>query len=132
VDIDVTLEDNSENARRRYEEAARLGLVAAANVLVREVKKAHGSDYYKGGAFRNTIGIRRSITAAPPRREAAGWEVEVGTPHIEALYWELGHHNTFTRKHERVRIWEPTAIAQAEAMKAAFGRVAARVMGGDD
>ncbi|MCW5591057.1 MAG: hypothetical protein KIS74_03060 [Burkholderiales bacterium] len=128
MDIDVTLTDNSENARRRYEEAARLGIDAAANVLVREVKKAFGSDYYKGGAFRGTLGVRGSITRTNAERGPSGWSAQVGTRFIEALYWELGHFNTFTRQHERVRIWEPTAIAQEPAMRAAFARVAKRVM----
>lgn len=121
----------SAEAQARYDQAAQLGLAASANVLVREVKKAFGSDYYKGGAFRSTLFVKQRIYYLTPYRNAEGlWETQVGTPVKQALYWELGHRNVFTRNpNERKEIWVPTAVTQADAMRRAFARVVARTMG---
>jgi hypothetical protein len=122
--------DHRRQAIDRSRNAGRLAMDATGNHLQREVVKAFGSDYYKGGAFRSTLQVKQSIRRVGPTATAGGWEVVVGTHLIEALYWELGHFNTFTRKQERRRIWEPTARQQADAMRATYGRVFARMMGG--
>ena len=129
TDIRAKLTDNSEAFRRRYREAARLGVDAAANVLEREVARAHDSTYYKGGAFRGTLLVRQSIRRSPPEATATGWLSKVGTNKLPALFWELGHHNIFTRQYERVQLWVPTALANVERMRANFAAVVARVMG---
>jgi hypothetical protein len=128
MSITATITDRSEEGHRRYEEAARLGVDAAANVLQREVTQAHDSTYYKGGAFRGTLYVRQSIRRSDPERGPDGWSSTVGTKIIEALYWELGHHNLFTRQYERVRLWEPTALAAITRMRDAFARVVRRIM----
>jgi hypothetical protein len=122
--------DNSRKVFERSRNAGRMAMDATGNHLQREVVKAFGSDYYKGGAFRSTLQVKQSIRRVGPMPTPTGWEVLVGTHLIEALYWELGHFNTFTRKQERVRLWEPTARQQASAMAATYGRVYARLMGG--
>lgn len=121
--------DRSRQAIARASEAGRRGVDASANTLQREVVKAFGSDYYKGGRFRSTLQVKQSIRRVGPYATPSGWEATVGTNLIEALYWELGHPNVFTRKFERVEIWRPTAIAQTPAMRAAYARVFARSMG---
>jgi hypothetical protein len=125
--VSVTFTDNSQRARDSYREAARRGVDAAANVLERELKKAH-NDYYTSQAFRSTAQIRQSIRRVGPTMGPDGWEARVGTNKMIALYWELGHHNIFTRKYERVRIWEPTALQNVARMRDAFARVVARAM----
>lgn len=105
-----------------------MAMDATTNHLQREVVKAFGSDYYKGGAFRSTLQVKQSIRRQGPNWTGTGWEALVGTHLIEALYWELGHRNTFTRKHERVRLWEPTARQETPAMRNTYGRVFARYM----
>lgn len=125
----VKITDHSKRALARYDKAARLGVSAASNVLVREVKKAFGSDYYKGGAFRSTLYVKQSVRRSDPEKEADGWAARVGTNKIQALYWELGHQNVFTRRFERVRIWEPTALANITTMREAFASVVKRIMG---
>jgi hypothetical protein len=122
--------DNSRQVIERSREAGRKAIDAAGKNLVREVYKAFGSDYYKGGRFRSTLQVKQSVRRKLPTPTPTGWENLVGTHLMEALYWELGHYNTFTRKHERVRIWEPTARQQTDAMRATYGRVFARYMGG--
>jgi hypothetical protein len=64
-----------------------------------------------------------------PSRTATGWETSVGTKFIEALYWELGHRNLFTRKYERVQLWVPTAVENVARMQKTFSVIVARIMG---
>jgi len=124
--VPVTFTDNSRQVQDRYREAARKGLVAAGQVLVRELKKAHGDSYYKGGKYR-TGQVRQSIKATAPFW-LGGWMLQVGTKLLFPLYWELGHYNTFTRKRERVRIWAPTYLAQIAAIQAEFAKTLKRYM----
>jgi hypothetical protein len=127
VSVGVTFTDRSREARDRYREAARMGVDAASNTLEREVKKAHNA-YYTSQAFRSTAQIRQSIRRVGPTMGRDGWEARVGTNKMIALYWELGHRNLFTRKYERVRLWEPTAIQNIGRMRVTFARVVARMM----
>jgi hypothetical protein len=126
--MSVTVTDNSLRVLDRYRDAARMGIDAAANHLKVSVQKAFGSWYYKGGRFRSTLQVKQSIRRDGPRWAGSGWEATVGTNKIEALYWELGHMNTFTRKHERVEIWVPTGAREVQAMRDTFARVVTRMM----
>jgi len=125
--VSVTTTDDGAQFEAQYTAAAKTGVDVAANHLRVAVQKAFGSDYYKGGAFRLTLQVKQSV-----RREVTrgprGWEAVVGTKFIEALYWELGHRNLFTRKYERVELWVPTALREVDAMRAAFARVVRRIM----
>jgi hypothetical protein len=127
--MSVSVVDNRRQAVARADNAGMLGLAAAANVLRNAVVKQFGSSYYKGGKFRSTLFVKQRTYYLTPYRAGDGWETQVGTPVIQALYWELGHQNLFTRKYERVQIWEPAALASIGAMRAAYGRVVARLMG---
>jgi hypothetical protein len=126
--MSVDLVDRAAEAIGRYDGAAKKGLGAAAQLLHREVKKAFGTKYYKGGKFRDTLKVRASIRYLTPYKTRSGWESVVGTKIIQALYWELGHDNIYTRNRERVRIWEPTGVAKREAMKAEFRAVVTAIM----
>jgi hypothetical protein len=128
VAVPIKITDRSGEANARYREASRMGMDAAANHLRVSVVKAFGSWYYKGGAFRSTLQVKQSIRRVGPFPGRDGWEAQVGTNKIEALYWELGHRNLFTRKFERVEIWVPTAVQEVGTMQATFGRVVARYM----
>lgn len=125
----VERKDNSREALRRYDEASRMGLAAAGNHLRTAVVKAFGSSYYKGGAFRSTLQVKQSIRTVGPTSTPSGYEMLVGTKLIEALYWELGHRNLFTRKYERVELWVPTATREIGPIRQTFARVIARFMG---
>ena len=127
MSISVTVTDRSREAHDRYREAARKGVDAAATRLRDEVKKAHNA-YYTSQAFRSTAQIRQSIRQEGPVMEFTGWASEVGTNKKIALYWELGHRNTFTRKYERVRLWVPTALQNVDRLQRTFARVVARYM----
>lgn len=127
--MSVTTTNRRAEALGRYDEASKLGLAGAANVLRTAVVKKFGSSYYKGGRFRSTLFVKQSVRYLTPYKTPNGWETQVGTKIIEALYWELGHNNIFTRNRERVRIWEPAGLESIEAMRSAYGRVVARFMG---
>lgn len=122
----VTFTDSSRRVQDRYREAARMGLAAGGQLLVRELKKAHGNSYYKGGKFR-TGQVRQSIKATRPSWNG-GWTLLVGTKLVFPLYWELGHTNRFSGKRERVRIWAPTYLAQMNAIQAEFAATLKRYM----
>lgn len=122
----VTVTDNSRTVQDRYREAARKGLVAGGALLVREIKKAHGKSYYKGGKYR-TGQVRQSIKKTAPFW-LNGWILQVGTKLVFPLYWELGHTNRFSGKYERVQIWQPTYLQNVTAIQAEFGATLKRYM----
>jgi hypothetical protein len=127
--VSVTISRYDAAAKDRYREGALKGMDAASNHLRVSLQKAFGSWYYKGGRFRSTLQVKQSIRRDGPTWAGEGWEATVGTNKIEALYWELGHHNVFTRKYERVEIWVPTGAREVQAMRDTFARVVARMMG---
>jgi hypothetical protein len=127
MSVEVTTTDNRRKVSAAVKEATRLGMDAAANVYQREVQRAHG-DHYTSQMFRGTLSVRQSIRRTDPVQEREGWAVRVGTKLIEPLYWELGHHNLFTRKYERREIWKPTAIATRKGVQNAYARVVQRLM----
>jgi hypothetical protein len=124
--VPVTFTDSSRRVKDRYREASRMALVAGGALLVREIKKAHGDSYYKGGKYR-TGQVRQSIKKTRPFW-MNGWMIQVGTKLIFPLYWELGHRNKFSGKYERVRIWTPTYLAQVQAIQAEFAATLKRYM----
>lgn len=127
--MSVTVTDHSLKVMDRYRDAAREGMDAAATHLWVSVRNAFGSWYYTSAAFRSTLYVKQSIRRDGPTWKGNGWESTVGTNKVEALYWELGHMNHFTKKYERVEIWVPTGAREVQAMRATFARVVARMMG---
>ena len=126
--MSVTISRYDAAAKDRYREGARKGVEAAATHLWVSVRKAFGSWYYTSAAFRSTLQVKQSIRRDGPKWDGEGWESLVGTNKVEALYWELGHHNVFTRKYERVEMWVPTGAREVQAMRDTFARVVARMM----
>ena len=127
--MSVSVVDNRRQAVARADNAGMLGLAAAVTVLKNAVVKQFGSSYYKGGRFRSTLFVKQSVRFLMPYKTPDGYETILGTKLIEALYWELGHQNLFTRRHERVQIWEPAGMASTGAMRDAYARVVASLMG---
>lgn len=129
-------------AKARYDRAARAGVVASSQLLLNEMKKAY-NDYYTSGAFRSTLQIRQAWRRADPERDNKGWYTIVGVPSETitpegsktavdrgkvALYWELGHDNLYTGKYERVQIAVPTAVQSRDAMRNKWAEVVKRYM----
>lgn len=59
-----------------------------------------------------------------------GGSIRVGTPLLYALYWEIGHHNIFTRNFERDDIWQRTFDATRQQALDAYYRVFGRAFKG--
>jgi hypothetical protein len=127
----IRLIDNRAKVLVAYDKGSQAGLIAAGNMLVRELKFAHTeANYYKGGAFRNTLGVRASIRRTNPEKIGGAYQMRVGTKFIEALYWELGHYNVFTREYEPpVRIWMPTFLEKREQARALWAKTVNRFVG---
>jgi len=108
----------------RYKSGREAGLIAAAQILVNVVaRKLRGG--YTSGTF-VTGNVMASVTKSQPYPDGEGMSINVGTNVRYALFWELGHHNIFTRKYERVPIWQPAAEECGPDCAAAFTRVANR------
>lgn len=142
----VKVTDRSAEAMERYRLAEYNAIDAATNQLEMRLKNAFGR-HYTTGAFRDTLKVRANIRRSNPEKNLDGeWITRVGIKPNErnanakpgdkqvygvgeiALAWELGHHNTFTRRYERVEIWVPTAERAVPFMQKAFARVLKRYM----
>lgn len=104
------------------------GLIAAATVYVNAVKRGLRGGYTSGAFV--TGALMASVTRTEPRNEGVARVVRVGTNVMYAVFWELGHHNLFSRRYERKEVWMPELIRSAPAQRAAFQRVFERMMGG--
>lgn len=125
----VRVTDRTPEMLAAMNQAVRAGLDACATELRDSIKRKHKSiNYYRGGAFRSTVQIEPSITKTMPERTPTGWSIKVGTKHIVALYWELGHRNTFLRRYVRVALWKPTLMEQKAYLNGLFSRTVVRMM----
>jgi hypothetical protein len=112
--------------RRRHDRAVRAALPAAAQVLVTALKRALRKGF-KSGKF-VTGRLVNSITMGDVVLEGGAYVIRVGTNVKYALFWELGHINLFTRKHERVEIWRPTTIDVMPQVRAKFVEIYTAMM----
>jgi hypothetical protein len=99
--------------------AMKAGLIAAAESYMAPVKERLQKGY-TSGAF-TTGNMANSVARGEPEVTGDGAEIKVGSTQVEppyGLYWELGHQNTFTGKHERVEVWVPTAVEMREQLVA--------------
>jgi hypothetical protein len=143
--VPVRFTNNAARFAFDLEFARRQGVVACGNVLVRRLKKAFGSGYYKGGRFRDTLKVKASIQREDePTLGREGWSIRVGPRFGGAapqaggvqrgkawmvpLYWELGHYNVFTRRHERREIFRPTGVEATPALGAEYAKTVKRYM----
>ena len=141
----VTFTNNSAKFLADIPPASNKAIIACANLLVRRLKKAFGSGYYKSGTFRDTLKVKASIQREDaPRLGREGYEIRVGprfggaAPQANGtqrgrawmvpLYWELGHDNIFTGRRERREIFRPTAVDATHALSAEYARVFMRYM----
>ena len=141
--------DRSREAIRKLDRASYYAIDAATNQMQRTVTNAFGK-HYTSGAFRDSLKVRANIRRSDPEKDVDGkWHARIGIkPNIRnaqeqnprddkkkvygvgeiALAWELGHHNVFTRRYERVEIWVPKAQESVPAARTAFARVMKRYM----
>lgn len=134
--------NHAEKAKRRYDMAARAGLVASSQFLLSEIKKAY-DDYYTTGEYRSTLQIRAAWRRSTPQKDKDGWYAIVGVPTASvvpkggktpvdrgavALYWEIGFNNPHSGKRYHVPIAGPTAAKASKGMEEAWARVVKRYM----
>ncbi len=107
--------------RAVHVKVAKAALEGAA-LAVRNQAKRNVRGGFKSGAFvtgRLFNDISHVITGSGDEMEA-----QVGTVIDYAAFWELGHHNVFTRQYERVQ-WLKPAFRQTTDLQATFaGRLA--------
>lgn len=140
---DVTLEDNSDAFLAVLGRAQQAGLHAAAQAYQNDMKKALRLGT-KGFVFRTSTGnvgkivngtrrpwsvgyLWNTVTLGATEAFQAGFAIRVGTNVKYALYWELGHHNIFTRHFERDPKWVPTFVDNRSRYAATFASAFTRV-----
>jgi hypothetical protein len=106
---------------RRYDEAVRAAMLAAAYVYASAVKARLMQGYTTGNFSHGGAGVAGTVTVGEVVRAGDRWTVPTGTNVPYALYWEYGHFNLFTRQYERVEVWRETFEARATDMVSAFG-----------
>lgn len=107
-------EDRTGDYAARFPEARDAALKAAAQVYANEVKRALAPGYTSGAFV--TGRVLNSVTVGAPHDGA----IEIGSDLDYAMYWEMGHHNIFTRRFERVEIWRPSLDAMEPEMLDVF------------
>lgn len=147
--MSVKVTDLSPQFLKQYRDASRMALDAAAALYEGNVKKRFFQGYYTSQAFRSTAQVAQHISREAPVFRGGGWFSIVGIPDGQlakpkgkktkppktpttvgkiALAWELGHHNIFTRRWERVPIFKPVALDSMKAMIDTYNRVLNRYM----
>ena len=151
--MSVKVTDMSPQFLKAYRDASRKALDAAANVYEGNLKRRFMKGYYTSQAFRSTAQIVQHVQREEPMFTGNGWSSKVGIPDgipavakakrgkkasksvtprtmvgKIALAWEMGHHNLFSRKWERVEIFKPVAIESAKQMVDTYNRVLNRFL----
>ena len=122
----TTWTSNLDQFLRDQDEAERMGVIAAAYILVNAVKRALKGGYTSGAFV--TGHVINSVTRSAPFREGMGWSIKVGTNLDYALFWEIGFNSIFTRRYERVEKWRPAFMDSRPEMVAAYARTWERAM----
>src|SRR4051812_19146417 len=91
------------------------GLIAASEVAVTGPKQALERGYTTGGVVtRNNV---NAVARGEPEVTPDGVSIAYGSRQVDPpypLFWEVGHHNTFTGKFERVETWVPNMVEHRE------------------
>jgi hypothetical protein len=91
--------------------AIKAGLIATAETYMADVKPKLQKGFTSGDFV--TGNLANSVARGEPTVTGDGAEIAVGSTQVDppyGLYWEVGHFNTFTGKHERVEVWVPTMV----------------------
>lgn len=112
----------------RHERAERQALLASA-LVYETLMKARLALGYTSGAF-TTGRLAESVDHSEvfpigPLMQAIRIGSDVGLTRA----WELGHHNTYTGRHERVETWRPILVDNRNRIAQRFAETYTRVMG---
>lgn len=112
------------NLRRALADRDRVAhnMLTAAAVVVENQAKRNVRGGFKSGEF-VTGNIMNKITHQVDRKRMVA---EVGTTVDYGAFWELGHHNTFTRKYEREEWLKPAMTKTTREQQRAAERAAQR------
>ena len=121
-------------------EAQAKGLQAAARVTQNAVKRSLRHGYHTAPRIENnrftsfgnwgnfvTGNNVNHVTVSPVEFTGEGASIRVGTDLMYALFWEVGHHNIFTRHFERDEKWAPAYRESRPAAIDAYMRVFSRI-----
>lgn len=109
------------------------GLVAVGAHYVAAVRARLVRGYTTGNFSHQMRGVAGRVMHTPPYDVPGGRAITLGTgPTVTPyeLYWELGHQNQFTKRYERVRIWEPTLETHAGLYERMIARNVERQLAG--
>jgi hypothetical protein len=115
-----------ENALRRGIDA---GLTAAAQNLHAKIRTRLLHGYTTGNFAHQMRGVAGRVVYTTPFDYNGGRAVSIGTGPTQVpyeLYWEMGHRNVFTRRYDRVEVWQPIMRANADLAQAIIARNVAR------
>lgn len=99
--------------------AIKAGLIAAAETYMGPVKEKLQRGFTSGDFV--TGNLANSVARGEPMVTADGAEIKAGSTQTDppyGLFWEVGHLNAFTGKHERVEVWVPTMVAMRDQLVA--------------
>ena len=97
--------------------AIKAGLIATAETYMGPVKDKLQKGFTSGDFV--TGNLANSVARGEPQVTGDGAEIAVGSTQVDppyGLYWEIGHHNVFTGKHERVEVWVPKMVEMREQL----------------
>lgn len=99
------------------------------NAVKRSLRHGYHSSLGNWGNFVTGNSLNH-VTVSPVKQSDDGASISVGTDLLYPLYWELGHHNLFTRHFERDEKWAPAYEATKQEAFAAYARVFGRAWRG--
>lgn len=116
-----------ERFRAALPRAEAAGLVAAAEVYAQHVREylAHG---YTTDNFPGSRGVENTVEVTSVFEENGKQVIRVGSDDPVTLWWELGHLNLFTKRHERVEHWRYVLETFGDELSSAYGAAFAASM----
>lgn len=117
--------------------ASDAGLIAAANIITRDVKlrfRSRKGGYTSGAFVHDYGGVAKSIMQSEPHDHAGRRRVTIGTNKRSVdgfsypLAWEFGHLNLFTVNYERVETFRPAMDENRDRARAAYARAMKRAL----
>ena len=122
----VSGEQHEDGYRNAFERAIGAALTAAGTVIWNEVRRSLRGGYQSSlgnkGQFVTGTSLAH-VTLSRPRRDGEKWTISVGTDLDYNLFWEVGHHNLFTRHYERDEKWVPAFRRSRSLALATFRQV---------
>jgi hypothetical protein len=93
------------------------GAIATAETYMAPVKERLQRGFTSGDFV--TGNLANSVARGDPQATGEGVEIVVGSTQVNPDYatpWELGHHNLYTGKHERVEVWVPLMVQMRDQL----------------